>query len=151
MTTFNLSMPIAIGSDHAGFQYKEAIRNWLESRQHTVKDFGAYSEDRADYPDFAHPVAEMVETGNAACGILICGSGNGVAMTANKHADIRAALCWTPELAALARQHNNANILCIPQRFVAEGLALQMVETFLTSAFEGGRHADRVNKISCGS
>jgi len=145
--TFNKQLPIAIGGDHAGFEYKEEIIKILISAGWLVNDKGTYSLDSVDYPDFAHPVALMVEEGNAAAGILICGSGNGVAMTANKHHGIRAALCWTEELASLARQHNNANILCIPARFVSLSLAEKMVTTFLETLFEGGRHERRVDKI----
>lgn len=148
-TTFDMSKPVAIGSDHAGFEYKEKITQLLKSKNIEVIDFGTNSNASADYPDFAHPVANAVESGEAAAGILVCGSGNGVAITANKHQGIRAALCWQPDLAALARQHNNANVLCIPQRFVKEEDAHQMVDTFLTTAFEGGRHQNRVSKIGC--
>jgi ribose 5-phosphate isomerase B len=148
-TTFDLSKPIAIGSDHAGFEYKEAIKKWLEKRNYTVKDFGTYSLDSVDYPDFAHPVATSVETGEAAFGILFCGSANGVAITANKHQGIRAGLCWENDVARLVRKHNNANIICIPARFVALPLAEEMVENFIATEFEGGRHANRVNKIAC--
>ncbi len=144
---FNHNLPIAIGADHAGFEYKEAIIKMLVGAGWQVADKGAYSLDSVDYPDFAHPVASMVEEGKAAAGILVCGSGNGVSMTANKHAGIRAALCWTDELASLARQHNNANVLSIPARFVPIELAEKMVTTFLATAFEGGRHEKRVNKI----
>lgn len=146
-TTFDRSLPIAIGSDHAGFEYKEAIKKMLAAQGWQVEDKGTYSTDSTDYPDYAHPVATMVEEGNAACGILVCGSGNGVCMTANKHKGIRAALCWLDELAALARQHNNANVLCIPARFVSLELAEQMTNTFISTAFEGGRHERRVEKI----
>lgn len=138
---------IAIGADHAGFEYKELLREYLADFE--VKDFGTYSPDSVDYPDFAHPVASAVENGEFTFGILVCGSANGVAITANKHQQIRAAICWLNELAALARQHNNANVLCIPARFVSEELAKQMADTFITTAFEGGRHAGRVGKISC--
>jgi len=140
---------IAIGSDHAGFNHKQKIKAHLEQQGYTVKDFGTDSPDSVDYPDFAHPLAEAVEDGSCGLGILVCGSGNGVAMSANKHAGIRAAICWTDELAALARQHNNANVLCVPERFVSEDLALQMTDTFLKTDFEGGRHGRRVSKISC--
>jgi len=141
--------PIAIGSDHAGYQYKNEIVSLLESKGLQVKDMGVYNEESADYPDFAHPVAHAVEKREVSSGILICGSGNGVAITANKHQGIRAALCWKPEIARLARQHNNANILCIPARFVTIEEARNMVDTFLETEFEGGRHQTRVNKISC--
>ena len=146
---FDLSKPIAIGSDHAGYDYKEDLISFLEGKGLSYKDFGTYSKDSADYPDFAHPVASAVENGEAAFGILLCGTANGVAITANKHQNIRAALCWGDEIASLVRQHNNANIICIPARFVREGDAEKMVSTFITTAFEGGRHASRVEKIAC--
>jgi ribose 5-phosphate isomerase B len=146
-TTFDKHLPIAIGADHAGFEYKEAIKKLLTNLGWQVKDKGACSLDSVDYPDFAHPVALMVEAGEAAAGILVCGSGNGVCMTANKHQGIRAAVCWTEELASLARQHNNANILCIPSRFVPLDLADRMATIFLDTAFQGGRHERRVEKI----
>jgi len=138
---------IAIGSDHAGFDYKQALAASLGTAE--VKDFGTHSGDSVDYPDFAHPVALAVENGEYDLGILICGSANGVAITANKHQGIRAAICWTTEIAALARQHNNANVVCIPARFITIGEAKAIVNAFLTTDFEGGRHANRVNKIGC--
>jgi ribose 5-phosphate isomerase B len=138
---------IAIGADHAGYDYKEMIKAFLADYE--VKDFGTYSKDSVDYPDFAHPVASAVESGEFIFGILICGSANGVAITANKHQHIRAAICWEEEIAGLARMHNNANVLCIPARFVSEELARTMTTTFLNTAFEGGRHENRVEKISC--
>ncbi len=142
-------MKIAIGADHAGFEYKEAIGELLKSLGHEVKDFGASSLDSVDYPDFAHPVASEVEAKQAKLGILVCGSGNGVAITANKHQHIRAVLCWNEELAALGRQHNHANVLCIPSRFIALSLAKKIVEVFLSTEVEEGRHARRVGKIAC--
>ncbi len=145
---FELSKPISIGSDHAGYEYKQFIADFLRSEGFVVRDNGAHSKDSVDYPDFAHPVANQVELGEAAYGILICGSANGVAMTANKHAGVRAAICWNEELASLARAHNDANILCIPARFVSLETAIAMVKTFQTSTFEGGRHQNRVSKIS---
>ena len=148
-TSFDLSKPVAIGGDHAGFKYKEDVISFLEGKGIPVKDFGPYSADSVDYPDFAHPVASAVEKGEASFGILICGSGNGVAITANKHQGIRAALCWGEELAKLAREHNNANVICLPARFVRESDVEKMVNIFMTTAFEGGRHTNRVNKISC--
>lgn len=148
-TTFDFSKPVALGADHAGFQYKERIAGLLKIKNIAFKDYGTYNADAADYADFAHPVSSAVENGEAACGILVCGSGNGVAITANKHQGIRAALCWLVELAKLARQHNNANVLCLPQRFVDADDALAMVEIFLTTTFEGGRHEKRVGKIAC--
>jgi ribose 5-phosphate isomerase B len=149
MSQFNLSLPVAIGADHAGFSYKEAIISFLDGKNLTYKDMGTYSADSVDYPDFAHPVAREVESGNAAFGILICGSANGVAITANKHQQIRAAICWGDELAELARKHNNANIICIPARFVPEGDVEEMINIFIDTPFEGGRHEARVNKIAC--
>lgn len=149
ISSFDLSKPIAIGSDHAGFEYKEQLISFLEGKGLRYTDFGTHSKDSADYPDFAHPVAAAVESGEAAFGILLCGSANGVAITANKHQNIRAGICWGEELASLVRQHNDANIICIPARFVREGDAEKMVNTFMTTAFEGGRHAQRVNKIAC--
>jgi len=140
---------IAIGGDHAGFEYKEGLKKWLEKNGYAVKDFGAHSTESADYPDFAHPVASSVETKEFDLGILVCGSANGVAITANKHQGIRAAICWTEELAALARQHNNANVVCIPSRFISFDVAENIVDRFLHTEFEGGRHEKRVNKISC--
>jgi len=139
---------IAIGGDHAGFEYKERIIKALSNKGYKLIDKGPYSTDSVDYPDFVHPVAVAVEEKKARFGILICGSGNGVAMTANKHKKIRAALTWNNNLAALARQHNNANVLCIPARFVSQKMAQMMVSTFLETAFEGGRHKRRVGKIS---
>lgn len=138
---------IAIGSDHAGFEYKELLREFLN--EYEIKDFGTYSTGSADYPDFAHPVADAVEKGEFTLGILVCGSANGVAITANKHQGIRAAICWTEEIAELARLHNNANILCIPARFISKEEAKNISTRFLTTEFEGGRHALRVGKISC--
>lgn len=144
---FDLTKPVAIGCDHAGFQWKELVESYLEGKDIKFEDFGAYSSDSVDYPDFAHPVAKAVESGNYAFGILLCGSGNGVCITANKHLGVRAALCWDDEIASLARKHNNANIICIPARFVSEGVAEEMVDVFMHTAFEGGRHENRVNKI----
>jgi len=142
-------MTIAIGCDHAGFPYKDAIIRLLKKRGIEVLNFGTDSLDSVDYPDFIHPTANAIEEGKAELGVIICGSGNGVAMTANKHQGIRAALCWKTELAALARQHNNANVISIPARFVSKRMTLAMVRTFLDTEFEGGRHARRVGKISC--
>ncbi|GGI22605.1 ribose 5-phosphate isomerase B [Pedobacter mendelii] len=138
---------IAIGSDHAGFEYKEMLKTFLSDYE--VKDFGTYSPDAVDYPDFAHPVATAVESGDFNYGILICGSANGVAITANKHQHIRAGLCWVIEVASLVRKHNDANVLCIPARFVSEEEAKEITTTFLNTEFEGGRHQNRVDKISC--
>src|SRR5258705_7510146 len=146
---FDKSKPVAIGSDHAGFDYKEDLISFLEAREIPFHDFGTYSKDSVDYPDFAHPVAHAVENGEVSFGILFCGSANGVAITANKHQGVRAAVCWNEELASLARQHNNANVLCLPARFVDVTLAEKILDRFLHSSFEGGRHERRVNKIGC--
>ena len=140
---------IPIGADHAGFELKEKIIGYLTEKGYELKDFGCYSTDSIDYPDFGHPVAYDVESKKADFGIVICGSGNGIAMTVNKHQDIRAALCWTKEIASLARQHNDANVLSIPARYTAIQQAIEMVDTFLNTSFEGGRHANRVQKIAC--
>ncbi|WKK78903.1 ribose 5-phosphate isomerase B [Marivirga arenosa] len=142
-------MKVAIGGDHAGFEYKKKLVAFLEKEGHEVKDFGPDSDASVDYPDHVHPLAEAVEKKEQTLGILLCGSANGVAMTANKHQDIRAAIAWEEELAALARQHNNANIICIPARFIDYDKAESIVKTFLTTDFEGGRHGRRVDKISC--
>ena len=142
-----MNKTIAIGADHAGFPYKNTIITFLKSEGYDVLDMGTDSDSSVDYPDFIHPVAESIECGDAATGIIMCGSGNGVAMTANKHQNIRAAISWNEELATLARQHNNANVLAIPVRFVSEEIALNMVKQFLNTPFEGGRHERRVNKI----
>ena len=149
-SSFDLSKPIAIGADHAGFDYKEDLISFLEAKDLSFHDYGTHSKDAVDYPDFAHPVANAVESGEAAFGILLCGSANGTAITANKHKGIRAAICWGEELAQLSRAHNNANIICIPARFVREGDAEKMVELFMTTEFEGGRHERRVQKIAEG-
>lgn len=149
MSPFNLSLPVAIGCDHAGFSYKEAIISFLDGKNVAWKDFGTYNSDSVDYPDFAHPVAHEVENNKAAFGILICGSANGVAITANKHQQIRAAICWGEELAELARKHNNANVICIPARFVREELVEKMIDVFMHTEFEGGRHNNRIEKIAC--
>lgn len=146
---FDSSKPIAIGCDHAGFEYKAALVKWLSDKGCQVIDFGTASLDSVDYPDFAHPTASSVEKGESGFGILLCGTANGVAMTANKHPGIRAALCWQNDVAMVSRQHNNANIICIPARFVSVVLAQQMIDIFMTTPFEGGRHANRVNKIAC--
>ncbi|MES2558608.1 MAG: ribose 5-phosphate isomerase B [Bacteroidota bacterium] len=142
-------MKIAIGGDHAGFTYKQVITEMLTGQGHTVTDFGPSSDASVDYPDHTHPLAISVEKGETELGILICGSGNGVAITANKHQGIRAALCWNDELGGLARQHNNANVLCLPARFIDIELAKKIVTAFLNTPFEGGRHLTRVNKIAC--
>lgn len=143
-----MALNIAIGGDHAGFTYKAMLKGVLAELGHKVQDFGPNSDASVDYPDHVHPLAKAVAKKEADLGILICGSGNGVAITANKHRGIRAALCWLPELAKLAREHNNANVLCIPARFVSEDTAREMVRVFLSTDFEGGRHQTRVDKIT---
>ncbi len=140
-------MKISIGNDHAGTEYKQAIVKHLEAKGITITNYGTNDINSVDYPDFVHPVANDVEDRKVDFGILICGSGNGVSMTANKHQGVRAALCWAKEIATLARQHNNANVICIPARFTAMQQAVEMVDTFLNTAFEGGRHQNRVDKI----
>ncbi|MEZ4902631.1 MAG: ribose 5-phosphate isomerase B [Spirosomataceae bacterium] len=140
---------IAVGGDHAGFSLKQPLIQWLQDKGYEIKDFGTHSSDSADYADFAHPVALAVENGEFDRGILVCGSGQGVAITANKHQGIRAALVWDTPLAALSRQHNDANIICLPARFISEALAFECVDIFLHTDFEGGRHATRVGKIAC--
>ncbi|HWB63158.1 MAG TPA: ribose 5-phosphate isomerase B [Chitinophagales bacterium] len=142
-------MKIAIGSDHAGFEYKSELIKYLQEKGYEVKDFGTYTTESTDYPDYAHPVAQAVEDKNFDCGVLICGSANGVAMAANKHRGVRAAIVWENEVAALARQHNNANIICLPARFISINAAKIFCDTFMATAFEGGRHERRVNKIDC--
>ncbi|HEX9981572.1 MAG TPA: ribose 5-phosphate isomerase B [Flavobacterium sp.] len=142
-------MKISIGNDHAGPEYKHAIVKMLREKGYEVNNHGTDSADSVDYPDFGHPVAIDVVSGASELGIVICGSGNGINMTVNKHQGIRAALCWTKEIAALARQHNDANIISIPARFTSIQQAVEMVETFLATPFEGGRHQGRVNKIAC--
>lgn len=142
-------MKISIGNDHAGPDYKIAIVNYLESKGHQVTNYGTDTIDSVDYPDFGHPVATDVSEGKADFGIVICGSGNGIAMTVNKHPKVRAGLCWIKEIAYLTRLHNDANVLSIPARYTSIQQAIEIVETFLTTEFEGGRHQTRVNKISC--
>ncbi len=140
-------MTISIGNDHAGTEYKQAIQEYLESKGFTVNNYGTNTNDSVDYPDFVHPVATDVSNGKVDFGILICGSANGVAITANKHQKVRAGICWTKEITELTRQHNNANICCIPARFTALQQAIQIVDTFLNTDFKGGRHQKRVDKI----
>jgi len=142
-------MKIAIGADHAGFIYKEQLKKYLASLSHEVTDFGPLTPDSVDYPDFVHPVAESVKKNLADFGVLICGSGQGVSITANKHEGIRAALSWNAEVAQLSRQHNDANIICLPARFIAYDIAENLVSLFLETKFEAGRHQRRVNKINC--
>jgi ribose 5-phosphate isomerase B len=140
-------MKITIGGDHAGYEYKEAVLALLKKAGHQVTDFGPFDANSVDYPDFAHPVGKSVDTGEADLGIVICGSGNGVCMVVNKYKNVRGALCWNKELTSLARTHNNANVLCIPARFVSLTMAKAMVKIFLNTNFEGGRHQKRVEKI----
>ena len=147
---FNQQLPVAIGADHAGYEYKELLKSMLETSGWSVLDKGTHSLDSVDYPDFAHPVAAAVEQGLASFGVLICGSGEGVCITANKHAGVRAALCWNNDVAQLSRQHNNANVICMPARFVSVELAKEMLQSFIQTAFVGGRHENRVQKITCG-
>ncbi len=142
-------MKIALGADHAGYELKAAVISYLKERGIDTEDFGTNGPDSVDYPDFAHPVANAVESGESDLGIVICGSGNGINMAVNKHQGIRSALCWDEELASLARQHNNANVLALPARFITEDKALGCVRAFLDAEFEGGRHERRVGKISC--
>ncbi len=144
-----MMLTIAIGADHAGFDLKEHLKKWLEQNGYAVKDFGTFSSESADYPDFAHAVSLAVEKKEFDLGLLTCGSANGVAITANKHQGIRAAICWKEELAATAREHNDANVLCLPARHISTELAEKITDRFLHAAFEGGRHARRVSKISC--
>ena len=142
-------MKIAIAADHAGFELKTILLPFLTQQGISFEDLGTYSLDSMDYPDVAHPLADKVESGEAEFGILICGSANGVAMAANKHQGIRAAICWKTEIAALARQHNNANVLCLPARFISSEEAFEITNIFLQTEFEGGRHQRRVEKIGC--
>ena len=142
-------MKISIGNDHAGVEYKQAIIRHLENKGNTLNNYGTNVLESVDYPDFIHPVAKSVQEGSADLGIIICGSGNGAAMTANKHQNVRAALCWTKEIAELARQHNDANILSLPARYLSLPQALQLVDVFLSTKFEAGRHKNRVDKIAC--
>lgn len=142
-------MNIAIGADHAGYELKKTIISFLTDKGHKVEDFGCYSEKSIDYPDYAHPVCDSIEKKKNRFGVLICGSGNGISMAANKHLNIRAALCWKTEVAELARQHNDANIVSIPARFISEEKALNIVDVFFNTEFEGGRHQKRVDKIAC--
>jgi ribose 5-phosphate isomerase B len=142
-------MKIFIGCDHAGFEMKESLKNYLINENYEVEDKGTYSLDSVDYPDFAHAVANGVESTAGSLGVLLCGSANGVCIAANKHQQIRAALCWLPEIASLAKQHNDANVVCIPARFVNDETGLEILKAFLSASFEGGRHQKRVDKISC--
>lgn len=147
LTMIEKEKDFAIGCDHAGYILKEIIKKHLEDKGFTFNDVGTYSEASVDYPDYAHPVAKAVEDGLCKLGILICGSGNGVCITANKHQGIRAALCWNAEIAALARKHNDANVICLPARYISSGQAIDIMDTFINTEFEGGRHEKRVEKI----
>jgi ribose 5-phosphate isomerase B len=142
-------MRISIGSDHAGFQLKVKVIELLRTLDYVIEDFGCFSEESMDYPDVAHPVCDSIENKESELGILICGSGNGISMAANKHQGIRAALSWTPEIAEMAKLHNDANVLSMPARFITEETAFEIVKIFLNTKFEGGRHSKRVDKISC--
>jgi ribose 5-phosphate isomerase B len=144
-----LSKSFAVGGDHAGFDYKDQLIDFLKDQGFTVKDCGTYSADSVDYPDFAHPVANAVESGEVSWGLLLCGSANGVAITANKHQGIRAGLAWNVEVAKLVRQHNDANVICLPVRFISLDEAKACLQMFIDTEFEGGRHAGRVSKIGC--
>jgi ribose 5-phosphate isomerase B len=140
-------MKIAVGNDHAGYEIKLVVLKWLKEQGYEIKNFGTDSPDSVDYPDFVHPVADAVEDGEFDLGVLVCGSGQGVSFTANKHQGIRAALCWIPEIAELARLHNNANILCMPGRFIDREMAIAIMEKFFSTSFEGGRHQNRIDKV----
>jgi ribose 5-phosphate isomerase B len=144
-----MNTTIPIGCDHAGFELKQEIIKHLKNKGFEVKDFGTFTTDSIDYPDYGHPVAEMVESNSGMIGIVICGSGNGINMTVNKHQGIRSALCWNKEIAALARQHNNANIIALPARFITVSEGIEMVDVFFSTTFEGGRHQNRIDKIPC--
>lgn len=144
-----MNTTIPIGCDHAGFELKQEIIKHLKNKGFEVKDFGTFTTDSIDYPDYGHPVAEMVESNSDMIGIVICGSGNGINMTVNKHQGIRSALCWNKEIAALARQHNNANIIALPARFITVSEGIEMVDVFFSTTFEGGRHQNRIDKIPC--
>jgi ribose 5-phosphate isomerase B len=140
-------MKIGIASDHAGFELKETVKKYLEGKGHSISDFGCNTSESVDYPDYAHPLAEAVGDNTVEKGIAICGSGNGINMTVNKHQEIRSALCWTAEIAKMAREHNNANVLAIPARYIPEETALTIIDTFFNTHFEGGRHERRIDKI----
>lgn len=139
---------LGLCSDHAGFELKQFVKQWLDAKGLSYKDFGTYSAESCDYPDFAHPLALAIEAGECYLGVAICGSGNGIAMTLNKHQGIRAALCWIPEIAHLARQHNDANVLVMPGRFISTDMADKIMSEFFSTSFEGGRHQRRIDKIS---
>ena len=141
-------MKIAVGNDHAGYEIKLVVMDWLKEQGYEIQNYGTDSPDSVDYPDFVHPVADAVEKGEFDLGVLVCGSGQGVSFTANKHQGIRAALCWMPEIAELARLHNNANILCMPGRFIDREMAISIMEKFFSTSFEGGRHQNRIDKVA---
>lgn len=143
----NDTLKVGVCSDHAGYQMKKVVKQWLIDQNYAVRDFGTHNAESCDYPDYAHPLAIAVEDGTCNIGVSLCGSGNGIAMTLNKHQGIRAALCWEPELASLARQHNDANVLSLPARFISEEKAVEILTAFFNSSFEGGRHIARVNKM----
>ncbi len=140
---------VGMACDHAGFELKEYIKGILEGKGYSVKDFGTHSSESMDYPDTAHPLAQAVEAGDVDFGVAMCGSGNGITMTLNKHQGVRAALCWDPEIASLAKRHNNANILSMPARFISKDEAVAILEAYLSAEFEGGRHQRRIDKIPC--
>lgn len=147
MNILRNDIPVGLCSDHAGYELKAIIEGYLESNNIAFEDFGTFSSDSCDYPDFAHPCAEAVEAGKVYPAIAMCGSGNGIGMTLNKHQGVRAALCWEPELARLARAHNDANVLVLPARFIAPEVALEIIDVFLMTPFDGGRHQRRIDKI----
>ena len=147
MSILKPGLPVGLCSDHAGFELKEMVKGYLEARDVEFRDFGTFSTESCDYPDFAHPCALAVEAGEVYPAVAICGTGNGIGMTLNKHQGVRAALCWEPEIARLARAHNDANVLVLPARFIAPELALECVDVFLATAFEGGRHQRRLDKM----
>ncbi len=143
----NSTLKIGVCSDHAGYQMKKLVKQWLIDHNYAVRDFGTHNSESCDYPDYAHPLASAVEDGTCNLGVSLCGSGNGIAITLNKHQGIRAALCWEPELADLARRHNDANVLSLPARFISDEKAVEILTAFFEGSFEGGRHIARVNKI----
>lgn len=144
----NNNMKVGMASDHAGFELKAALKEYLSAKGYEVLDYGTDSGESVDYPDFAHPLADAVEKGNVSFGIAICGTGNGICMTANKHQGVRGALCWIPEIAALAKQHNNANVLAMPARFISVEQAKEILDAYMNASFEGGRHQRRIDKIA---
>lgn len=143
----NNTLKVGVCSDHAGYQMKKIVKQWLIEHSYAVCDYGTHNEESCDYPEYAHPLASAVEDGTCSIGVSLCGSGNGIAMTLNKHQGIRAALCWEPELASLARQHNDANVLSLPARFISDEKAIEILTAFFNGSFEGGRHIARINKM----